>query len=232
MDLYGTKQIAAKLELSAKTIRAYISREYFPVAIKYSKCYISKETLENLLFLRSRGFPLSSYVETLEKPHKDGFDPERMSLKDYTSKGWSPRYTRTETYRASGMGDPMQTDMWEDKEYIQPKYLQLHGTENENDFDVREYMYLKTKEEMNAEELKDAVNDILSELKEYEALLAKKDKGYTGRTIQVDKAGTRELINELQKTIAEQERDLYKLDKRIVELSKRIELLKAKNITR
>lgn len=230
MDLYGTKQIAAKLELSVKTIRAYIGREYFPVVIKYSKCYVSKETLENLLFLKSRGFPLSSYVETLEKPHKDAYDPERMSLNDYKSKGWSPRWMRTQSYRGSGMGDPMQTDMWEDKEYIQPKYLQLHDTQN--DFGVINHMYLKTKEDMSAEELKDAVNDILSELKEYETLLAKKDKGYTGRTIQVDKAGTRELINELQKTIAEQERDLYKLDKRIVELSKRMELLKAKNITR
>jgi len=224
MDLYGTKQIAEKLEMSVKTIRAYISREYFPVVIKYSKCYVSKETLENLLFLKSRGFPLSSYVETLEKPHKDGYNPERMSLEDYKSKGWSPRWYRGQTYRTSGMGDPSQTDMFEEATYVKPKYLQLHGSEN--DFDVLPTMYLREKEDMSAEELRQVVNDILLELKDYEKELVKKDKGYTGRTIQVEKSGTGELVRELQKTIAEQERDIHKLDKRIQELQKRMENLK------
>lgn len=239
MELFGTKVLIEKLNLSKHTIRQYVCWEYFPVTNKSRRTFVSKETLENLLYLRSRGIPLSMYKETLEKPHKDGFDPETMSLKDYTNKGWTPSSGRESAlntkykYRtySSGMGDPSQTDMFEETTYVQPKYLQLHDTQ-QGDFDVKEYMFLKNKEDMDAEELKDAVNDILSELKEYEALLAKKDKGYTGRTIQVDKAGTRELINELQKTIAEQERDLYKLDKRIVELSKRMELLKAKNITR
>lgn len=238
MELFGTKVLAEKLKLSKHTIRQYVCWEYFPITSKSERTFVSKETLENLLYLRSRDIPLRMYKETLEKPHKDGFDPEVMSLKDYTNKGWTPSYGRQGAMEfkknnpsySSGMSDPAQTDMFEETTYVQPKYLQLHDTQN--DFGVSNHMYLKTKEDMNAEELKDAVNDILSELKEYEALLAKKDKGYTGRTIQVDKAGTRELINELQKTIAEQEHELYKLDKRIVELSKRMELLKAKNITR
>lgn len=235
MELFGTKVLAEKLNLSKHTIRQYVCWEYFPITSKYHRTYVSKETLENLLYLRSRGIPLSAYKETLEKPHKDGYDPERMSQNDYKSKGWTPSSGRTYLLNdrkgySSGLGDPSQTDMFEETTYVQPKYLQLHDTQN--DFGVINHMYLKTKEDMDAEELKDAVKDILSELKEYEALLAKKDKGYTGRTIQVDKAGTRELINELQKTIAEQEHELYKLDKRIVELSKRMELLKAKNITR
>jgi polyhydroxyalkanoate synthesis regulator phasin len=122
------------------------------------------------------------------------------------------------------MGDPSQTDMFEEATYVEPKYLQLH--DSRNDFDVINHMYLKTKEDMSAEELRKVVDDILQELKDYEGELAKKDKGYTGRTIQVEKSGTGELIRELQKTIAEQERETYKLDNRIQELQKRIESLK------
>lgn len=235
MELFGTKVLAEKLNLSKHTIRQYVCWEYFPITSKYQRTYVSKETLENLLYLRSHDIPIRMYKETLEKPHKDGYDPETMSMKDYTNKGWTPSHGRTYLLNdrkgySSGMGDPSQTNMFEETTYVQPKYLQLHDTQN--DFGVSNNMYLKTKEEMDAQELKDAVKDILSELKEYEALLAKKDKGYTGRTIQVDKSGTGELIRELQKTIAEQEREMYKLDKRIKELGKRIELLKANRITR
>lgn len=224
MELYGTKQIAEKLNLAVHTIRAYINREHFPVVVKFNRTYITKETLENLLYMRSRGMPISRYVEMLDKPHKDGFDPDGMSLRDYQAKGWTPRPSRKHSYRASGMGDPSQTDMFEKATYVEPKYLQLH--DSRNDFDVSNHMYLTTKEDMSAEELRKIVNDILQELKDYEEELVKKDKGYTGRTIQVEKSGTGELMRELQKTIAEQERDIYKLDNRIQELQKRMENLK------
>jgi len=227
MELYGTKQIAEKLNLAVHTIRAYITREHFPVVVRFNRTFITKETLENLLYMRSRGMPISRYVEMLDKPHKDGFDPDGMSLRDYKEKGWTPRIRREHSYNqrhSSGMGDPAQTDMFEEATYVEPKYLQLH--DSRNDFDVSNHMYLKTKEDMSAEELRKVVDDILQELKDYEGELAKKDKGYTGRTIQVEKRGTGELIRELQKTIAEQERETYKLDKRIQELQKRMENLK------
>lgn len=230
MELYGTKQVAEKLNLSVRTIRAYISREVFPVTTIRERPYTTKQTLENLLYLKSRGIPLTHYVENLDKPHKDGYNPENMSLRDFVDKGWTPRYSReyyltnqNQKY-SSGMGDPAQTDMFEEATYVKPKYLQLHGTDN--DYDVPTTMYLREKEDMTAEELRQVVNDILQELKDYELELAKKDKGYTGRTIQVEKSGTGELMRELQKTIADQERDMYKLDKRVQELQKRIENLK------
>ena len=228
MELYGTKQVAEKLNLSIRTIRAYISREVFPVTTIRERPYTTKQTLENLLYLRSRGIPLTHYVENLDKPHKDGYNPENMSLRDYTEKGWTPRYSR-EYYlknqkQSYGMGDPAQTDMFEEATYVKPKYLQLHGSDN--DYEVSTHMYLREKKDMSAEELRQVVSDILQELKDYEEVLAKKDKGYTGRTIQVEKSGTGELIRELQKTIADQERDIYKLDKRIQELQKRMENLK------
>jgi polyhydroxyalkanoate synthesis regulator phasin len=122
------------------------------------------------------------------------------------------------------MGDPSQTDIFEEATYVKPKYLQLHDTQN--DFNVLPTMYLREKEDMSAEELRKVVDDILQELKDYEGELAKKDKGYTGRTIQVEKSGTGELIRELQKTIAEQERETHKLHNRIQELQKRMESLK------
>jgi len=231
MELYGTKQIAQKLNLAERTIRQYVSFEWFPVTNKHQRTFVSKETLENLLWLRSRGIPLSAYKETLEKPHKDGFDPENMSARDYLSKGWTPRPStiqarEIERYhqRNSGMGDPSQTDIFEEATYVKPKYLQLHDTQN--DFNVLPTMYLREKEDMSAEELRKVVDDILQELKDYEGELAKKDKGYTGRTIQVEKSGTGELIRELQKTIAEQERETHKLHNRIQELQKRMESLK------
>ena len=59
---------------------------------------------------------------------------------------------------------------------------------------------------------KESKNTILDELKVYEDALREKDKGYTGRTIVASAPG---LVNELQQTIAEQEKELEKKDKEL-----------------
>jgi flagellar biosynthesis chaperone FliJ len=65
---------------------------------------------------------------------------------------------------------------------------------------------------MSIPNLRKKVQSLLDELQLYEDALREKDKGYTGRTIVASAPG---LVNELQQTIAEQEKELEKKDKEL-----------------
>lgn len=248
---YSRKIAAEKLGINKNTLTNYMSQDLIPRVKVEGLSLIPELTMKNLLWMQSRGIPLTKYLFT-DLPHDDGFKNSHLQkvenriedLRQYVNVLYAGRQSvkygerdfdeisRTNWHiniavkrrnqilgilnkpTSSGMGDPSQSDMFEEATYVKPKYIQLDG--HENDYDVLPTMYLKDKEDMSAEELRQVVNDILQELKDYEAELGKKDKGYTGRTIQVEKSGTGELIQELQKTIAEQEEKLeteYRRDK-------------------
>jgi hypothetical protein len=91
------------------------------------------------------------------------------------------------------------------------------GLDSSNVYKVPEYLMLwgSDPEKLSKVELRKAVAEKLKDLELYETALKKLDKGYTGRTIHVNKPG---LIDELQQTIAEQEKEILSLEKELSKL--------------
>jgi len=186
MHLNNLKIIAAALDLKVSSLRVYIAHDYFPYVKLGNRVFVTNETLENLKWMKEQGLPLSQYNGMDGKPFKDG----RGSMTEWNEfKGLKP------FMRSSGMGDngsDSTTDV-----YDAPKELIIWGEDQTT---------------MSVTQLRKKVSSLLEELKVYEDALREKDKGYTGRTIVASAPG---LVNELQQTIAEQERELEKKDKEL-----------------
>ena len=186
MHLNNLKIIAAALDLKVSSLRVYIAHDYFPYVKLGNRVFVTNETLENLKWMKEQGLPLSQYNGMDGKPFKDG----RGSMTEWNEfKGLKP------FMRSSGMGDngsDSTTDV-----YDAPKELIIWGEDQTT---------------MSVTQLRKKVSSLLEELKVYEDALREKDKGYTGRTISASAPG---LVNELQQTIAEQERELEKKDKEL-----------------
>lgn len=186
MHLNNLKIIAAALDLKVSSLRVYIAHDYFPYVKLGNRVFVTNETLENLKWMKEQGLPLSQYNGMDGKPFKDG----RGSMTEWNEfKGLKP------FMRSSGMGDngsDSTTDV-----YDAPKELIIWGEDQTT---------------MSVTQLRKKVSSLLEELKVYEDALREKDKGYTGRTIVPSAPG---LVNELQQTIAEQERELEKKDKEL-----------------
>jgi len=186
MHLNNLQTIAAALDLKVSSLRVYIAHDYFPYVKLGNRVFVTNETLENLKWMKEQGLPLSQYNGMDGKPFKDG----RGSMTEWNEfKGLKP------FMRSSGMGDngsDSTTDV-----YDAPKELIIWGEDQTT---------------MSVTQLRKKVSSLLEELKVYEDALREKDKGYTGRTIVPSAPG---LVNELQQTIAEQERELEKKDKEL-----------------
>lgn len=186
MHLNNLQTIAAALDLKVSSLRVYVSNDYFPYVKLGNRIFVTNETLENLKWMKEQGLPLSQYNGMDGKPFKDG----RGSMTEWNEfNGVKP------FKRSSGLGDngsDSTTDI-----YDAPKELIIWGEDQTT---------------MSIPNLRKKVKSILDELKVYEDALREKDKGYTGRTIDASAPG---LVNELQQTIAEQERELEKKDKEL-----------------
>ena len=88
-----------------------------------------------------------------------------------------------------------------------------------NVYDVPEYLVLWDGDpsKMKITDLRKKIKSLLDELNTYETALKEKDKGYTGRTIVATTPG---LVGELQKTIAEQEKEIEGYLKKIAKMEK------------
>jgi len=187
MHLNNLKIIAALLDLKVSSLRVYIANDYFPYVKLGNRVFVTNETLENLKWMKEQGLPLSQYNGMRGKPFKDG----RGSMTEWNE------YNKTKPMgeRSSGMGDngsDSTTDV-----YDAPKELIIWGEDQTT---------------MSIPNLRKKVKSLLDELQLYEDALREKDKGYTGRTIVPSAPG---LVNELQQTIAEQERLIERLEKTI-----------------
>jgi hypothetical protein len=186
MHLNNLKIIAALLDLKVSSLRVYIANDYFPYVKLGNRVFVTNETLENLKWMKEQGLPLSQYNGMDGKPFKDG----RGSMTE-----WNEFNSVKPFKRSSGMGDngsDSTTDV-----YDAPKELIIWGEDQTT---------------MSIPKLRKKVSSLLDELKVYEDALREKDKGYTGRTIVPSAPG---LVNELQQTIAEQEKELEKKDKEL-----------------
>jgi len=187
MHLNNLKIIAALLDLKVSSLRVYIANDYFPFVKLGNRVFVTNETLENLKWMKEQGLPLSQYNGMRGKPFKDG----RGSMDE-----WSEfNKTKPMGERSSGLGDngsDSTTDV-----YDAPKELIIWGEDQTT---------------MNVPQLRKKVKSLLDELELYEDALREKDKGYTGRTVVASAPG---LVNELQQTIADQERELEKKDKEL-----------------
>lgn len=186
MHLNNLKIIAALLELKVSSLRVYVAQDYFPIVKLGGRIFVTNETLENLKWMKEQGLPLSQYKGMRGKPFKDGYGGMQE---------WNEWIQNNPTGRPSGLGDngsDSTTDV-----YDAPKELIIWGEDQTT---------------MSIPNLRKKVKSILDELKVYEDALREKDKGYTGRTIVASAPG---LVNELQQTIAEQERELEKKDKEL-----------------
>lgn len=186
MHLNNLKIIAALLELKVSSLRVYVAQDYFPIVKLGNRVFVTNETLENLKWMKEQGLPLSQYKGMRGKPFKDGYGGMQE---------WNEWIQNNPTGRPSGLGDngsDSTTDV-----YDAPKELIIWGEDQTT---------------MSIPNLRKKVKSILDELKVYEDALREKDKGYTGRTIVASAPG---LVNELQQTIAEQERELEKKDKEL-----------------
>lgn len=186
MHLNNLKIIAALLELKVSSLRVYVAQDYFPIVKLGNRVFVTNETLENLKWMKEQGLPLSQYKGMRGKPFKDGYGGMQE---------WNEWIRDNPTGRPSGLGDngsDSTTDV-----YDAPKELIIWGEDQTT---------------MSIPNLRKKVKSILDELKVYEDALREKDKGYTGRTIVASAPG---LVNELQQTIAEQERELEKKDKEL-----------------
>lgn len=186
MHLNNLKIIAALLELKVSSLRVYVAQDYFPIVKLGNRVFVTNETLENLKWMKEQGLPLSQYKGMRGKPFKDGYGGMQE---------WNEWIQDNPTGRPSGLGDngsDSTTDV-----YDAPKELIIWGEDQTT---------------MSIPNLRKKVKSILDELKVYEDALREKDKGYTGRTIVASAPG---LVNELQQTIAEQERELEKKDKEL-----------------
>lgn len=186
MHLNNLQIIAAALELKVSSLRVYVAQDYFPIVKLGGRIFVTNETLENLKWMKEQGLPLSQYKGMRGKPFKDGYGGMQE---------WNEWIRDNPTGRPSGLGDngsDSTTDV-----YDAPKELIIWGEDQTT---------------MSIPNLRKKVKSILDELKVYEDALREKDKGYTGRTIVASAPG---LVNELQQTIAEQERELEKKDKEL-----------------
>lgn len=186
MHLNNLKIIAALLDLKVSSLRVYIANDYFPFVKLGNRVFVTNETLENLKWMKEQGLPLSQYKGMRGKPFKDGYGGMQE---------WNEWIKDNPTGRPSGLGDngsDSTTDV-----YDAPKELIIWGEDQTT---------------MSIPNLRKKVKSILDELKVYEDALREKDKGYTGRTIVASAPG---LVNELQQTIAEQEKELEKKDKEL-----------------
>lgn len=186
MHLNNLQIIAAALELKVSSLRVYVAQDYFPIVKLGNRVFVTNETLENLKWMKEQGLPLSQYKGMRGKPFKDGYGGMQE---------WNEWIRDNPTGRPSGLGDngsDSTTDV-----YDAPKELIIWGEDQTT---------------MSIPNLRKKVKSILDELKVYEDALREKDKGYTGRTIVASAPG---LVNELQQTIAEQERELEKKDKEL-----------------
>lgn len=186
MHLNNLQIIAAALELKVSSLRVYVAQDYFPIVKLGGRIFVTNETLENLKWMKEQGLPLSQYKGMRGKPFKDGYGGMQE---------WNEWIKDNPTGRPSGLGDngsDSTTDV-----YDAPKELIIWGEDQTT---------------MSIPNLRKKVKSILDELKVYEDALREKDKGYTGRTIVASAPG---LVNELQQTIAEQERELEKKDKEL-----------------
>jgi hypothetical protein len=186
MHLNNLKIIAALLDLKVSSLRVYIANDYFPYVKLGNRVFVTNETLENLKWMKEQGLPLSQYNGMDGKPFKDG----RGSMTE-----WNEFNSVKPFKRSSGMGDngsDSTTDV-----YDAPKELIIWGEDQTT---------------MSIPKLRKKVSSLLDELKVYEDALREKDKGYTGLTIVPSAPG---LVNELQQTIAEQEKELEKKDKEL-----------------
>jgi hypothetical protein len=186
MHLNNLQTIAAALELKVSSLRVYISNDYFPYVKLGNRIFVTNETFENLKWMKEQGLPLSQYNGMDGKPFKDG----RGSMTE-----WNEFNSVKPFKRSSGMGDngsDSTTDV-----YDAPKELIIWGEDQTT---------------MSIPNLRKKVKSLLDELQLYEDALREKDKAYTGRTIVPSAPG---LVNELQQTIAEQEKELEKKDKEL-----------------
>jgi hypothetical protein len=186
MHLNNLQTIAAALELKVSSLRVYIANDYFPYVKLGNRIFVTNETFENLKWMKEQGLPLSQYNGMDGKPFKDG----RGSMTE-----WNEFNSLKPFMRSSGMGDngsDSTTDV-----YDAPKEIIIWGEDQTT---------------MSIPNLRKKVKSLLDELQLYEDALREKDKGYTGRTIVPSAPG---LVNELQQTIAEQERELEKKDKEL-----------------
>lgn len=122
------------------------------------------------------------------------------------NKPFRDHYTKPErvqyTQRSSGLGDAAGLDSSETNVYDVPEYLVLWDGDPSK---------------MKITDLRKKIKSLLDELNTYETALKEKDKGYTGRTIVASTPG---LVGELQKTIAEQEKEIEGYLKRIAKMEK------------
>jgi hypothetical protein len=186
MHLNNLQTIAAALELKVSSLRVYIANDYFPYVKLGNRVFVTNETFENLKWMKEQGLPLSQYNGMDGKPFKDG----RGSMTE-----WNEFNSVKPFKRSSGMGDNGSDSTT--NVYDAPKELIIWGEDQTT---------------MSIPKLRKKVSSLLEELKVYEDALREKDKGYTGRTIVPSAPG---LVNELQQTIAEQERELEKKDKEL-----------------
>ena len=186
MHLNNLQTIAAALDLKVSSLRVYVSNDYFPYVKLGNRIFVTNETLENLKWMKEQGLPLSQYNGMDGKPFKDG----RGSMTE-----WNEFNNVKPFKRSSGLGNngsDSTTDI-----YDAPKELIIWGEDQTT---------------MSIPNLRKKVKSLLDELELYEDALREKDKGYTGRTIVASAPG---LVNELQQTIAEQERQIERLEKHI-----------------
>jgi flagellar biosynthesis chaperone FliJ len=199
--MHNLKVIAAALDLKISSLRVYIAYGYFPCQKLGNRVFVTNEVLENLKWLKEQGLPISQYYAMRGKPFKDEY-PRKEPTMHFTmnSEGQltNERWLKEQEIKqrgSSGLGDngsDRTTDV-----YDVPKELIIWGEDQTT---------------MSIPNLRKKVKSLLDELQLYEDALREKDKGYTGRTIVASAPG---LVNELQQTIAEQEKELEKKDKEL-----------------
>lgn len=187
-DLVSLKEVSKVTGIKLASLRVYKSHDVFPTLTQLGRLYVTKETMENIRWLISKGIPLHQYNQVDNKPHKDEYNPKSIRLRQIQ-------------YSKSGLGDGPELDSTSDP-YEVPKYLQVW------DLDPSK---------MNKIELRREINRKIEDLAQYESALQKLDKGYTGRTIVPATPGLvgelQKTIAEQERTIEYYERKFANLSK-------------------